>query len=108
MIELAPDAPGKVACGRSGLPLLAICPCGRKRTVPFRSLKTNDDDTTPLYGRPFKCKACGSHDVTLFAIETTAELLALQQERGRTEPKVPVRSHPTPSRQIAEPDEAFL
>jgi hypothetical protein len=46
--------------GRSGLPLLAFCSNGHRRMIPFRLLKTGDDDRTPLYGRPFKCKACGS------------------------------------------------
>jgi hypothetical protein len=63
-----------MACGRSGLPVLAICPSGHRRTVPFRLLKTWEDDQTPLYGRPFKCKACGSPEVVLFAIESQVEL----------------------------------
>ena len=74
MLELARDAPGSVACGRSGLPLLAACPNGHRRTVPFRLLKTSDDDRTPLYAWPFKCKTCGSAEVTLFAIDSQAEL----------------------------------
>ena len=49
------DAPGSIACGRRALPLLAICPSGHRRTVPFRLLKTSDTDRSPLYGRPFKC-----------------------------------------------------
>jgi hypothetical protein len=48
MIEIARDAPASAACGRSGLPLLAICPNGHRRTVPFRLLKTSDGDRTPL------------------------------------------------------------
>jgi hypothetical protein len=63
MIEIPRDAPGSVACGRSGLPLLAVCPCGRRRLVPFRLLKTGPNDRTPVYGRPFKCRACGSREV---------------------------------------------
>ena len=51
MIAIPRDAPGSVACGRSGLPLLAICSSGHRRTVPFRLLKTSEDDRTPLYGR---------------------------------------------------------
>ena len=39
MIQIPRDAPGLIACGRSGLPLLAICPAGHRRTVPFRLLK---------------------------------------------------------------------
>jgi hypothetical protein len=41
MIEIPRDAPGSIACGRSGLPLLAVCPAGHRRTVPFRLLKTS-------------------------------------------------------------------
>ncbi len=101
MIQLPPDAPGSAACGRSGLPLMAICPGGHRRSVPWRSLKTDNDDETPLYGRPFKCFVCGSRDVTLFTIETQAELDAvrstfLRPERGdrgirmiTTEPRDP-------------------
>ena len=78
MIELPRNAPGSAACGRSGLPLLGGCPGGHRRAIPFRLLKTFDNDKTPLYGRPFKCKVCGSADVTLFAIETHAELDAIE------------------------------
>ena len=42
-----------VACGRSGLPLLAVCRCGRRRLVPFRLLQTSECDRTSIYGRPF-------------------------------------------------------
>ena len=45
--------------------------------MPWRHLKTHDDDETPLYGRPFKCFVCSSREVTLFAIETQAELDAI-------------------------------
>jgi hypothetical protein len=72
MIEIAPQ--GSIACGRSGLPLLTVCPEGHRRSVPFRLLKASDDDNTPIYGRPFKCRACGSPEVTLFAIDSQAEL----------------------------------
>jgi hypothetical protein len=57
---------------RSGLPLLAICPIGHNRLIPFRLLKTSETDRTPLYGRPFKCKACGSREVILFSIDSHA------------------------------------
>jgi hypothetical protein len=73
------DAPGSIACGRRALPLLAICPSGHRRTVPFRLLKTSDTDRSPLYGRPFKCRACGSAEVTLFAIDSHAELEEVQR-----------------------------
>jgi len=74
MIEIPRDAPGSVACGRSGLPLLAICPGGHRRTVPFRLLKTADHDRSLLYGRPFRCRACGSPEVSLFLVDDQAEL----------------------------------
>jgi hypothetical protein len=74
MIEIARNAPASVACGRSGRPLLAICPKGHRRFIPFRLLKTSAADRTPLYGRPFKCRVCGSPEVTLCDIESHAEL----------------------------------
>jgi hypothetical protein len=79
MIEIPRDAPASVACGRSGLPLLPLCPAGHRRTVPFHRLRTSESDRTPVYGRPFKCKACGSREVSLFSIESQAELDAVQQ-----------------------------
>jgi hypothetical protein len=54
-------------------------PDRHNRLVPFRLLKTSESDGTPLYGRPFKCRACGSREVTLFAIESQADLDAVQQ-----------------------------
>jgi hypothetical protein len=77
--------------------LLAVCPCGRRRLVPFRLLKTHDGDTTPLYGRPFKCKACGSRDVVLFAIECQTELDEVQQAMaGPRQPAQAPTTHPRP------------
>jgi hypothetical protein len=90
MIAIHRDAPGCVACGRSGLPLLAICPIGHNRLVPFRLLKTSETDGTPIYGRPFKCKACGSGEVTLFSIDSQAELDAVQ--RAMAGPKQPAQA----------------
>ena len=93
MIEIPQDAPGSTACGRSGLPLLAICSNGHRRTIPFRLLTTGNDDRTPLYDRPFKCKACGSREVTLFAFEATpnstrsrARALGRRKRLGRRRP----------------------
>ena len=83
MNDLSWNAPGSAAFGRSGLPLLAICPNGHRRMVPFRLLKTSEADRTPLYGRPFKCRACGSAEVTLFAIESQAELEGIQRSMAR-------------------------
>ena len=74
MIAIPQDAPASVACGRSGLPLLAVCPMGHRRTAPFRLLKTSENDTTLLYGRPYRCRQCDSPEVTLFAVESQAEL----------------------------------
>jgi hypothetical protein len=92
MLEIARDAPGAVACGRSGLPLLAVCSSGHRRTIPFRLLKTSDDDRRPLYGRPFKCRTCGSREVTLFDIESQAELVEVQRS---LEPRPPTKAHST-------------
>ena len=98
MIQIARDAPGSIACGRCGLPLLAICPYGHRRTVPFRLLKTSEDDRTPLYGRPFKCRECGSRDVAaLYAIETQAELDELRQEPLAQRPTLPHSTHRPPN-----------
>jgi hypothetical protein len=104
MIGIPRDAPGSVACGRSGLPLLAICPIGHNRLVAFRLLKTSETDRTPLYGRPFKCKACGSREVILFSIDSQAELDAVQ--RAMAGPKRPAQApttHPRP-----DPDKGLL
>jgi hypothetical protein len=57
----------------------AICPSGHRWLIPFRLLKTGPDDRTPLYGRPFRCKACGSREVALFSIESQAELDEVQR-----------------------------
>ncbi len=40
--------------------------------------QTHNDDASPLYGRPYKCFVCGNLAVTLFAIETQAELDAVR------------------------------
>jgi hypothetical protein len=37
-------------------------------------LGLQDGEATPLYGWPFKCRTCASRDVTLFDIESQAEL----------------------------------
>src|SRR4029077_161548 len=46
MIEIPRHAPASVTCGRSGLPLLPVCSLCHRRLVPFRLLKTQDDDTS--------------------------------------------------------------
>jgi hypothetical protein len=104
MIEVPHDAPGSVACGRSGLPLLAVCPNGHRRTVPFRLLKTGLDDRTPIYGRPFKCRTCGSREVTLFAIESQAELADIQV--AVAEPQKPAEAPST--HRPRDPNAAFV
>ena len=80
-------------CWRSGLPLLAVCPCGHRRTVPFRLLKTSETDCTELYGRPFRCRACGSGEVALFDIGSQAELDEVQ--RSLAVPRQPAKAHST-------------
>ncbi len=80
MRQLPVDAPGSAACGRSGLPLVAVCGNEHRRLVSFRLLRTNDDDRSPLYARPFVCKTCGSRDVILFTIEGQGELDMLRPE----------------------------
>jgi hypothetical protein len=77
MIEIPRDAPGSVACDRSGLPLLAVCPRGHRRLVPFR----------------LQCRACGSREVTLFSIDGQAELDAIQ--RALAGPPQPARAPTT-------------
>ena len=104
MIEISRSAPGSVACGRSGLPLLATCPAGHRRRVPFRLLATSESDTSPLYGRRYKCRTCGSPEVTLFLIENDAELAAIGRELAG--PSEPARA-PTTHR-AADPDSGLL
>jgi hypothetical protein len=77
--------------------LLAVCSSGHRQTIPFRLLKTSDDDCTPVYGRPFKCKACGSREVALFSIESQAELDAVQSAlAGPPQPARVPSTHPPP------------
>jgi len=49
-----------------------------QRPPPPRPVRAAEDaqghDTTLLYGRPFKCRACSSQEVTLFDIDSQAEL----------------------------------
>jgi hypothetical protein len=54
----------------------------------------SDADRTPLYGRPFRCKACGNREVTLFAIESPAELDTIQQAMAG--PRQPATAPTTP------------
>lgn len=80
MIEVARDDSGSEVCRRSALPLLAICPGGHRSLVPLRLIKASADDRVPLCGRQFRCRQCGSRDVTLFVIENRAELEQLRPE----------------------------
>lgn len=99
MIELRRDAPGSAACDRSGLPLLAVCPAGHRRTIPFRRLHTGPGDASALYRRTYKCKVCGSTDVTLYAIESQEELDAIRSSW----PREHVQGGPTSS-YLPDPD----
>jgi hypothetical protein len=63
-------------------------------------VRTSESDQTPLYGRPFKCRACGSPEVTLYDIESQAELDALHS--AMAEPPKPAKGPTThPSRDPA-------
>ena len=80
-----------------------MCPSGRRRTVSFRLLITFETDRTPLYGRPFKCKSCGSLEVTLFAIVSQGELEAVQKAlAGPPKPAQAPKTHARP-----DPDEGL-
>lgn len=102
MIELPRDAAGQAACGYSGRPLLAVCPCGRRRTVPFRLLKTDFGDATPIYGRRYRCKACQGSEVTLYAFDDWNEFARIRDEL-RPSPE-PMKRHSTPSRDGPAPE----
>jgi hypothetical protein len=105
MIGIPRDAPGSVGCGRNGLPLLAICSMGHNRLIPFRMLKTSDTDRTPLYGRPFKCKASGCREVTLFSIDSQAELEASQHANAGPRQSATTPTTPDPR---SDPDAGLL
>ena len=47
-----------------------------------------------VYGRPFRCKACGSREVVLYAIDDQAELDAIQ--RALAGPRHPAKAPTTP------------
>jgi hypothetical protein len=71
---------------------------------PLPSLKTGPDDRTPLYSRPFSCKACGSREVTLFSIDSQAELDTVQKAlAGPPKPAQAPSTHPPP-----QPDKDLL
>ena len=104
MIVIPRDAPGSVACGRERPAAAGDCSNGHRRLIPFRLLKTWRDDRTPLYGRPFKCKACGSREVTLFAIDSQAELD--RGPAGAGGPPQPTQAPTTHAR--PDPDSGFV
>ena len=74
----------------------------RRRTAPFRLLKTHDGDTTRLYGRPFKCRSYGSREVTLFLIYDQAELDEIR--RALAEPPRPTQAPTTHPRHAPDAD----
>lgn len=102
MLELPKNAPGEAACGYSGRPLVAVCPCGGRRSIPFRKLKTDFGDKTPIYGRPFQCKECKSSEVTLFVFDDPAEFYRLWDDLR--DPPEPLRPHSTPDPDARSPD----
>lgn len=53
--------------------------CGRRALVPLGRL---DGDMRPLLGRPFKCSACGSLDVSLWLFAVRAEADGWAEESG--------------------------
>ena len=77
------------------------------RPEPADPLPIADDvkaGPTPLYGWPFKCKACGSREVTLFSIDSHADLAAVQQAMaGPTQPAQAPSTHRPP-----DPDTGFV
>jgi hypothetical protein len=81
-----------------------VVPARASSAFRFRLLKTGPDDRTPLYGRPFRCKACGGREVTLFAIESQAELDAVQQAMAG--PKQPAEAPTTHAR--PDPDKGLI
>ena len=102
MIELPKNAPGEAACGYSGRPLLAVFSCGGRRTVPFRKLRTDFGDKTPIYGRPFRCRTCQDGEVTLFVFDSIPEFERVRDELRR--PPEPLRGHSTPDPDAPPPD----
>ena len=83
-------------CGRSGRPLLAICPNGHARRVPLRLLKTSEQDRTPIYGRLFRCPECARPEADLFDIESLDELDEVRRNlAGPPEPAKAPTTHAT-------------
>ena len=105
MTPIARDAPGFVTCGRSGLPLLAVCSSGHRRTIPFRLLKTSETDRTPIYGRPFKCRACGRREGSCFR-STARPSSRPSRTRWRARRSPPRRQRRTRGRHSGSPDPA--
>jgi hypothetical protein len=56
--------------------------CGRRALVPLDRLGNLAGDMRPLLGRPFKCSACGSLDVSLWLFAKRAEADAWAEESG--------------------------
>jgi len=56
--------------------------CGRRALVPLDRLGNLDGDRRPLWGRPFKCSACGFLDVVIVAVAKRTEADAWSEESG--------------------------
>jgi hypothetical protein len=69
--------------------------CDAESGSQFRTLATLRA-ATPLYGRPFKCKACGSREVTLFTVDSQAELDEVLQSLPPPPSAPAPTTHPRP------------
>ena len=56
--------------------------CGRRALVPLDRLGNLDGDRRPLWGRPFKCSACGLLDVVIVAVRGARRGRRLGEESG--------------------------
>ena len=68
--------------------------------VPLDKISARGSDMTPLHTLPLKCAACGGREVTLFAIDSQAELVAIQQAMAG--PREPAQAPTTHAR--SDPD----
>ena len=70
--------------------------------MPWRKLKTDFGDRSPIYGRPFRCKTCQGGEVTLFVFDNISEFELVRDElRGPPEPR---QHHSTPDPDARPPD----
>lgn len=72
--------------------------------VPLDKISARGSDMTPLHTLPLKCAACGGREVTLFAIDSQAELVAIQQAMAG--PREPAQAPTTHAR--SDPDAGLL